>query len=94
MEYRNYQDPQYKKWRKDIYSRDNYACQWPGCKNKQKLNAHHIHKWSEHPGLRFHINNGITLCKTHHELINGMEDYYIQFFSTIIKNKGNNHEIK
>ena len=85
---RNYKDPQYTKWRKQIKSRDKFTCQWPGCNVKQKLHAHHIYKWSEFPGLRFHINNGITLCKSHHDYIKGCEDNYRQFFTNLILNKG------
>ena len=46
---RNFNDPQYKKWRKEIYKRDNHKCQWPGCNSHKKLNAHHIRKWSDFP---------------------------------------------
>lgn len=85
---RNYNDPQYKKWRIDIKKRDKFTCQWPGCCTKQKLHAHHIYRWSDFPGLRYHLNNGITLCKFHHDNIKGLEDSYSQFFSKIILNKG------
>lgn len=90
--FRNYQDPEYKKWRKSIYSRDKFCCQWPGCTSKKKLNAHHIHKWANFPGLRFHIDNGITLCKLHHDSINGNEDYYIEFFSRLVSSYKKNNK--
>lgn len=83
---RNYNDPEYKKWRKTIKNRDKFICQWPGCKDKKKLQAHHILPWSEYPGLRYHIDNGITLCKHHHSMISKNETSYIRFFSTLIKN--------
>jgi hypothetical protein len=76
---RNFKDPQYKQWRKQVYQRDNFVCQWPYCNTKNKLNAH--------PGLRFSLNNGITLCKYHHDLIKNNEDGYSEFFSKIILNK-------
>lgn len=81
---RNYQDPQYKEWRQKIYARDNHACQWPGCKNKTKLQAHHIYRWADFPGLRYNINNGITLCKYHHSLITNHEDDYRFFFGKLL----------
>lgn len=81
---RNYNDPEYKQWRKKIYARDKYCCQWPGCDKKTKLQAHHILKWSSFPGLRYHIDNGITLCKDHHKFITNNEDAYINFFSSLI----------
>lgn len=85
--FRNFQDPQYKKWRKLVYSRDEFVCQWPGCSIKKNLNAHHIKKWSDYPGLRFNIDNGITLCKIHHNMIKNMEENYEQFFFKIICSK-------
>lgn len=84
---RNYKDPQYKQWRKNIKKRDNFTCQWPGCQTKTKLHVHHIYRWSDFPGLRFHTNNGITLCKFHHDNIKGLEDSYSQVLSKIILNK-------
>jgi 5-methylcytosine-specific restriction endonuclease McrA len=83
--YRNYDDPEYKKWRQAIYKRDNFQCQWPGCNSKKKLNAHHIKRWADNPGLRFHLWNGITLCKEHHQSITGLETYYEAVFMKIIK---------
>jgi hypothetical protein len=82
---RNYNDPLYKEWRKKIYSRDKFTCQWPGCKQKKKLNAHHIHRWADYPGLRYHTYNGITLCRYHHDFIKNNEDAYISFFSQLAR---------
>jgi hypothetical protein len=84
---RNYQDPLYKEWRKKIYARDNHKCQWPNCSNTKKLQAHHIYRWADFPGLRFHPYNGITLCKAHHDMIKNNEDNYRSFFSNLILNK-------
>lgn len=53
----------YKKWRKQVYERDNYACVWcfiPG--NGKNLNADHIKPFWSHPELRLDIRNGRTLC--------------------------------
>jgi predicted restriction endonuclease len=87
MTLRNFKDPQYIKWRKDVYKRDNYKCQWPNCNTTKKLNAHHIYKWADFPGLRFHTHNGITLCTAHHNMIKNNEDSYRYFFSNLILNK-------
>lgn len=84
--HRNYNDPQYKQWRKSVYSRDKYCCRWPNCNLKRKLNAHHIKTWANYPGLRFDINNGITLCKYHHDLIKGLEEIYESTFLKILAN--------
>jgi predicted restriction endonuclease len=84
---RDYNDPLYKQWRKQIYHRDNHTCQWPGCNQNKKLQAHHIYRWADFPGLRYHINNGITLCRYHHKLITNNEDDYRLFFSNLIIKK-------
>ena len=84
--FRNFKDKQYIQWRKSVYKRDNFQCRWPHCKSKQKLNAHHIKTWSDFPGLRFELNNGITLCKYHHNLIKGMEEVYAATFLRILAN--------
>jgi hypothetical protein len=84
---RNYQDPLYKQWRQKIYARDKFTCQWPNCKSKTKLNAHHIQRWADFPGLRYHINNGITLCKHHHQFIKDNEENYCAFFNSLILKK-------
>lgn len=84
---RNFQDPKYKEWRTDVYKRDSFKCQWPNCNMKQKLNAHHIKNWADFPGLRFVVDNGITLCKYHHDMIKGMEEAYASTFMRIIASK-------
>ena len=56
----------YKDWRKAVFQRDNYTCQY--CKNYGgKLNAHHIEHFSKNTQRRFDIDNGITLCKSCHK---------------------------
>ncbi len=84
---RNFQDPLYKQWRSLVYKRDNYTCQWPGCYSKKKLNAHHIKTWSNFPGLRFCVENGLTLCYLHHKMIKNMEHLYEPVFFKIIQDK-------
>ena len=54
--------PQYKRWQKSIYKRDNYECQICGIKGVN-LRANHIKKFSDYPDLRFISNNGITICQ-------------------------------
>lgn len=87
--FRDYNDPQYKQWRKEVRKRDKGVCQWPGCKASKKLQVHHIKRWSDSAGLRYHIDNGLLLCKTHHSLIHGNESYYEAVFFKIIKDKKN-----
>ena len=88
---RNFEDPKYIEWRKKVYKRDKYKCQFPGCKLRKRLNAHHIRRWADFPTLRFILENGITLCQTHHKMIQGHEDEYALSFIQILaqKLKGN-----
>lgn len=63
--------PQLKKWKKDVFERDNYICQNPNCSycNNKKgviLNAHHIKPFSTHRELIFNVSNGITYCIDFH----------------------------
>ena len=86
---RDYNDPVYKKWRVDVYKRDKFKCQMPGCKNKKRLNAHHIQKWASASMLRYDIDNGITLCKGCHDRVTGHEEHYQRLFQDIVrKNNG------
>jgi hypothetical protein len=86
---RNYNDPIYKKWRLQVYTRDNWKCQWPYCDQSKKLNAHHILKWADNPGLRYLVSNGITLCHKHHKMITGLESIYSSIFLKILSDKAN-----
>lgn len=90
--FRNYDDPLYKQWRKDVRKRDNYKCQWPGCSASKKLHVHHVKRWSDSVGLRYHIDNGILLCKFHHSLIEGNENSYEAVFFKIISDKKKNDQ--
>jgi 5-methylcytosine-specific restriction endonuclease McrA len=86
---RNYDDPAYAKWRKDVFLRDKHKCQYPGCECKRGLQAHHILTWAKYPGLRFNIQNGITLCKKHHNMIKGREEDFVEMFHRILVEKMN-----
>lgn len=82
---RNYNDPVYEKWRKDILKRDKYKCRMPKCKNKSRLQVHHIQKWASASTLRYEMSNGITLCKNCHDSIKGKEHHYESLFRNIIQ---------
>lgn len=53
-------------WRYGVYSRDRYACVL--CGDINNINAHHLYGYSDYPQYRYDINNGVTLCSTHHKL--------------------------
>jgi 5-methylcytosine-specific restriction endonuclease McrA len=82
---RDWNEPAYAKWRKDIRKRDRQKCQWPGCGSKRRLEVHHIKKWSDNPALRYSINNGITLCKNCHQRIKGSEENYEVFLLKLLE---------
>lgn len=56
-----------KSWRKKVKKRDEYKCRQ--CNTKENLTVHHILAFASSPGSRFDVNNGITLCRTCHDII-------------------------
>lgn len=83
MSRRNYDDPEYKKFRVKVLKRDKFTCQM--CKSKKKLNVHHVMKWSSAASLRYDESNGITLCYKCHKDITGKESSYVNYFNEIIR---------
>jgi 5-methylcytosine-specific restriction endonuclease McrA len=82
---RNFQDPIYKNWKKQVKERDLFRCRWPGCLSHKRLEVHHIKKWSSHPEQRYHLSNGITLCNRCHKMIQNKEEHYEEFFMKILE---------
>lgn len=82
---RDYKNPEYKQWRHDVKTRDNYMCQWPGCCSRYRLEVHHIKTWAKYPSLRLSVTNGITLCNKCHRFIRGKEQDYETFFIKILQ---------
>lgn len=60
----------YKEWRRAVFQRDNYTCQFCGARSQAgrrvRLNADHILPFSTHPELRTEVSNGRTLCEPCH----------------------------
>lgn len=52
-----------------VIMRDNYRCRI--CDSKDNIQAHHINSWSSFPEDRYILENGLTLCKQHHN------DYHV-----------------
>ena len=62
---------EYREWQRAVFTRDNWTCQ----KTEQRggrLQTHHILNFSEHPDLRFDVNNGITLSVEAHRVFHKM----------------------
>lgn len=79
----------YKEWRTSILQRDDNVCQYPACNSKEKLQVHHIKKYSTSKHLRTSTFNGITLCKKCHDKIYGYEHLYETLFFNIVKANSN-----
>lgn len=62
-------EPKYKKWRSDVFQRDNWTCQTCGIRGIH-MEAHHINSWAKFENLRYILDNGVTLCKECHQLTN------------------------
>jgi 5-methylcytosine-specific restriction endonuclease McrA len=74
---------EYKEWRKQVFSRDEYTCALCG-KKARKLAAHHIKKYSKFPELKIDVNNGITLCWPCHSKVNWKEEDYEEYFTSLV----------
>lgn len=81
---RNYDDPQYEDFRKEVLKRDGRICKMPGCNSRKNLHVHHIRTWAKASSLRYDTSNGITLCKNCHKSITGKESHYEALFLEII----------
>lgn len=85
-----YEEKRYKNWRKKVFTRDRYKCQFPGCKKVGgSLQAHHIKGKYKFPETIYSLENGITLCWACHNNLhkNKEEKKYQKIFQT--KAKGN-----
>ena len=75
----------YKEWVRNVFQRDNYACQCCG-KRGGNLNAHHLYNFAEYEDLRYEVDNGVTLCPQCH-LVN-----YPNSFHSIYGERNNTPE--
>lgn len=82
-------DPRYKQWRKAVLKRDGHKCMMPGCKNRYRLQVHHIQRWADAFHLRFETENGITLCASCHYMIRNKEHCYASLFQSIVESYRN-----
>ena len=59
------QSHEYRKWRREVFKRDDFTCVWCGVRGGI-LHADHIKPFAFYPLLRFELSNGRTLCKPCH----------------------------
>jgi 5-methylcytosine-specific restriction endonuclease McrA len=57
---------EFKEWRKAVFERDNFTCQFCGIRGGY-LEPDHIKPFAYYPLLRFDITNGRTLCRPCHK---------------------------
>jgi len=64
-------DFEFVKWAKEIKIRDRFICQicdMLSLENKNTyLESHHLFSWDKYPNLRYDEQNGICICKYHHD---------------------------
>jgi len=74
----------YGSWRHQVKIRDNFRCKIENLDCKGRLEVHHILGYTEHPKLRYEVNNGITLCQFHHPRIRSEEKRLSPYFQEIV----------
>jgi len=54
------------RWAHEVKKRDHYTCVICGARGVE-LNSHHLNSWADFPEERYELENGVTLCKYHHD---------------------------
>lgn len=80
-------DSAYCEWRRQVWLRDNFTCKIDNPDCSGRLEAHHILRWSKFPELRYEVNNGITLCASHHPRKIKDEERLSPYFQELVYNK-------
>lgn len=62
---RSIQSGEHRKWRKQVFERDDYTCQYCGQRGGN-LHAHHLDGYNWCIERRFDLTNGVTLCEECH----------------------------
>lgn len=77
---------QFRDWALKVKERDRWVCAI--CQRKEFLDAHHLFP-REIKALRFELDNGITLCKSHHRFSFELSAHQnpIAFLMWLTKNK-------
>lgn len=76
--------PSYKEWRKRVCNRDLWKCKIDNLECSGRLEVHHILGFTDHPELKYDINNGICLCHFHHPRMREEEKRLVSFFKELV----------
>lgn len=76
----------YNEWRLRVLIRDTGKCKMSNKDCEGRIEVHHILGFTEHPELRYDINNGITLCHFHHPRKRVEEVNLSPYFQELVKN--------
>jgi len=68
-------DERVMKWKNDVMARDGHKCVC--CGSTENVEAHHVIPWSDYPGGRIDVNNGMTLCNGCHAKMHVNEEQLI-----------------
>lgn len=63
---------EWSEWRKIVFERDQYICQYCS-KTNCNIEPHHLKPKSTNPNLVYDVNNGITLCKDCHRTLHRLK---------------------
>jgi rubredoxin len=74
--------PEWKVWRRAVFTRDHYRCVLCGAGYRPKLplDPHHIKPKARYPELMFDVANGITLCRSCHAPMTRKEHLFEPLF--------------
>lgn len=64
-----YEQKMLQRWTERVKERDDYKCRMASAECSGSLHAHHMIPKAMAPGVRFDVENGITLCEFHHKQI-------------------------
>ena len=86
MANRDYSDPAYKKFCKEVRERDGNCCIL--CKSKKRIQVHHLIRHADSEYLRTVTSNGCCVCyKCHRYKITGNELYYQELLKKLVRAK-------
>lgn len=78
---------EYREWAAAVRARDGgrcRSCDASGRRNSSRIELHHIIPFSISQDLAFAVDNGITLCREHHNKTRGREHEFAAVFALLI----------